>query len=89
MLALSLGLPGPAMAAAGGIIYLRDAGGSVYAYLAMTHGDLDDRVSLTAFDDGTNTKQIISVGDTVWVLKNSGQERGTRAVALRGAGSAC
>ena len=55
------------IAPAGGVIYIRNDMGNVLAYQWVL-----DRKNLKLTDDGTGTKQIVSVGETLYILKNNG-----------------
>jgi hypothetical protein len=59
--------PASQIAPAGGVIYIRNAIGNVFAYQWIS-----DVPNLKMKDDGTGTKQIVSVGETLYVLKNNG-----------------
>jgi hypothetical protein len=55
------------IAPAGGVIYIRNDIGNVLAYQWVV-----DRTNLKLTDDGTGTKQIVSVGEMLYILKNNG-----------------
>ena len=55
------------IAPAGGVIYIRNDLGNVLAYQWVSDGP-----DINVKDPGTGTKQIVSVGETLYILKNNG-----------------